>query len=185
MADLKTYDHVDLTELRQYFIDNGVKRTIKKGEHFCRMEHTTKEIGLVVSGVFGFMRPDSNGREQIFSFASAGEIVGAIVPLRPGRKSAFDIVALCQCEVLVVNADDMFFFMETLLPGFRLKLTDAIAYGFLMRGISFRCDTPEERYKELLKRVPKISSLIPMSAIATYLGITREAFSRLRSKLKT
>lgn len=184
MADLKTYDLIDLTAVRQFIAEHGEKRTIKKGEYFCRMEHTAKEIGLVMSGVFGFMRPDYNGRNQIGSFAASNEIIGAIVSLQPTRQSAFDVVALCQAEIMVVKADDMFDYMESIHPGFRLKLTNAIAYGFMMRMISFRCDRPEDRYIELMKRVPKITSMIPMSAIASYLGMTREAFSRLRSRMK-
>ncbi len=184
MPDLKVYDLIDLTAFRQLLTEHGVKRTIKKGEHFCRMEHSAKEIALVVSGVFGFMRPDSTGRNQIISFAAPGEIVGAIISLRPSRMSAFDVVALCPAEILVVNADEIFALMENDEPGFRYKLTDAIAYGFMMRMISFRCDKPEDRYSELLQRVPKISSMIPMSAIASYLGMTREAFARLRSRMK-
>ena len=184
MADLKLYDLIDLTALRQFIADHGEKRTMRKGEYFCRMEHTAKEIGLVVSGVFGFMRPDSTGRNQIVSLAAPDEIVGAIISLRPSRQSALDVVALCQAEILVVNADEMFDYMESIQPGFRLMLTDAIAYGFLMRMISFRCDKPAERYAELLKRIPKIASMIPMSAIASYLGMTREAFARLRSRIK-
>lgn len=184
MADLKIYDLLDLTELRNFITEHGEKRTIKKGEYFCRMEHTAKEIGLVVSGVFGFMRPDSNGRNQIISFAAPGEIVGAIISLRPTRMSAFDVVAICRAEILVVKADEIFGLMENIQPGFKLILTDAIAYGFMMRMISFRCDKPEDRYNELLERMPKIASMIPMSAIASYLGMTREAFSRLRSRMK-
>lgn len=184
MADLKIYDLLDLTELRNFITEHGEKRTIKKGEYFCQMEHTAKEIGLVVSGVFGFMRPDSNGRNQIGSFAASDEIIGAIVPLLPTRQSAFDVVALCQAEIWVVNTDEMFDYMESIHAGFRLKLANAIAYGFMMRMISFRCDKPEDRYNELLERMPKIASMIPMSAIASYLGMTREAFSRLRSRMK-
>ncbi|MDE5568642.1 MAG: Crp/Fnr family transcriptional regulator [Muribaculaceae bacterium] len=184
MADLKIYDLIDLTALRKLFEEHGEKRTVRKGEHFCRMEHTAKEIGLVVSGVFGFMRPDSKGRNQIISFAAHGDIVGAIISLRPTRMSAFDVVALCPAEILVVKADEIFGIMESIQPGFRLMLTDAIAYGFMMRMISFRCDKPEDRYTELLERMPKIASMIPMSAIASYLGMTREAFARLRSRLK-
>ena len=78
----------------------------------------------------------------------------------------------------------MFDEMEISYPGFKLMFTDAIAYGFMMRGISFRCDTLEERYQELLERIPDICNRISMSAIASYLGVSREAFARMRSRSK-
>lgn len=182
MADLRTYDLIDFTKVYQHFIDNGERRTLKKGECFCRLECPCREIALVKDGVFGFSRPDSNGRTQIFSFATKGEFIGAVISLRPTRLSAFDAKALCSSEILVLPMAALFEELETAYPGFRLMFTDAIAYGFMMRGISFRCDTPEERYLELLGRIPNICKWVSMSAIASYLGISREAFARMRGK---
>lgn len=182
MADLKTYDLIDLTEIYQYFKDNGERRTLKRGECFCRMECPVREIALVTDGVFGFSRPDSKGRTQILTFASTGEFVGAVISLRPTRLSGFDVKALCRSEVLSLPMNKMFDDLEDSYPGFRLAFTDAIAYGFMMRGISFRCDTPEERYSELLNRIPNICTRVSMASIASYLGISREAFARMRGR---
>lgn len=183
MADLKAYDLIDFTEVYQYFIDNGEKRTLKRGDFFCRVENPVREIALVTDGVFGFSRADDKGRTQIFAFASSGEFVGAVISLRPTRMSAFDVKALCRSEVLTVPMAKMFDDLEGRHPGFRLAFTDAIAYGFMMRGMSFRCDTPKDRYIELIGRMPDICSRIPMSDIAAYLGISREAFARMRGRL--
>lgn len=186
MADLKTYDIVDfavLGEMRRYFYAHGEKRILKKGEFFCRMEWPANEIGLVTDGVFGFSRPDYRGHPQILTLASKGELVGAVISLRPTKLSGFDVRALSRAEVLSLPMAKMFDDIETQHPGFRLMFTDAIAYGFMMRGIAFRCASAEERYNELRVRIPDICTRIPMSSIASYLGISREAFARMRGKL--
>lgn len=52
------------------------------------------------------------------------------------------------------------------------------------RVCSFLYDTPEERYEKLLKERPRIFERVPLYHVATYLGITRETLSRIRSKRK-
>lgn len=184
MADLKTYDLFNADALRTIILEHGREHKFKKGECFCRMECTAKEIGLVRNGVFGFSRPDGAGRDQILSLASTGEFVGAVISLYPTRRSAFDVTALCTSTVVSMPITGAFALAEELQPGFRSEFTEAIAYGFMMRGISFRCDKPEERYVELVARIPNICDVISMSAIASYLGLSREAFARLRGRMK-
>ncbi|WP_286411151.1 Crp/Fnr family transcriptional regulator [Myroides marinus] len=43
--------------------------------------------------------------------------------------------------------------------------------------------TYEERYLNLLKRSPKIVQLIPQKFIASYLGITTQSLSRIKSRV--
>lgn len=183
MSDLKTYDVFDMEPLRKCFMHHGEYRFLRRGDCFCRIESQAREIGMVCSGGFGFSRPDANGRDHLLSMAFKGDLIGAYISLRPGRLSAFDVRALCPSEVIVMPLASMISVMEEELPGFRLDFSDAIAYGFMMRAISFRCETAEERYRELLDRIPDVRKLMPMSAIASYLGMTREAFARMRRRI--
>lgn len=44
--------------------------------------------------------------------------------------------------------------------------------------------SPEEKYRTLLKHSPKIIQRFPLKHIASYLGMTPETLSRVRSKIK-
>jgi hypothetical protein len=48
---------------------------------------------------------------------------------------------------------------------------------------SYIKNTPEERYKELLKTNPHIIKRIPQHYIASYLGITSVSLSRIRNRV--
>lgn len=183
MPDLHTYDLLNFAGAKPMFESYGSCRMFKRGDYFCRMESPAREIGLVISGGFGFSRPDHKGHDQILSLAFEGEFVSAIIALLPGRRSAFDVRALCPSELRVLPLDFFFDKMEEMNPGFRLELTTVLAYGIMMRCISCRCDTPEDRYKDLLQRVPDVRKFVPMSTIASYLGLSREAFARMRSRI--
>jgi len=51
------------------------------------------------------------------------------------------------------------------------------------RALFLRTQSPEQRYQHLLNKHPNIDQLTTTANIASYLGLTRETFSRLRSKL--
>lgn len=49
---------------------------------------------------------------------------------------------------------------------------------------SFILDTPEQRYKHLVKENPELVSRLPKQFIASYLGITPVSLSRIRTRIK-
>jgi CRP/FNR family transcriptional regulator, anaerobic regulatory protein len=48
---------------------------------------------------------------------------------------------------------------------------------------SLLLQSPEERYVQLLRERPKVVQRVPQYMIASYLGITPEALSRIRRRL--
>lgn len=51
------------------------------------------------------------------------------------------------------------------------------------RSSSFLLQTPEERYKQFVKDCPAVVNRVPQYMIASYLGITPEALSRIRARM--
>ena len=185
MADLKVYDVFDMSPLSDYMRQEGELRTLMRGVHFCNIGVCAQNMGLVKSGAFAFMRPDYKGNNQTCSLAFAGEIIGAYVSTVLGRSSELDVVALCRSEVYVIPVDAVINYMDReLKPGYRTDFTHAVAYGLMMRAISSRCDSVEARYRELLTRVPDLNKHMSNAAITSYLGISREAFARMRAKMR-
>ncbi len=50
---------------------------------------------------------------------------------------------------------------------------------------SFLYDSPEERYKKLVKSRPKVIQSVPQYYIASYLGIKPESLSRIRKRISS
>ncbi|WP_295727833.1 hypothetical protein [uncultured Muribaculum sp.] len=182
MADLKLYDVFDLTPLRDFLRSNGEPRVFSKGECFCRFGTPSQKIGVVNSGGFAFMRPDYKGDNQTCSLAFRDELVGAYISRMPGRVAEFDVCAVCRSEISVMPVDEMIAHISDISPTYGYEFVYAIAYGFMMRAIAYRCESVDARYTELLTRVPDIHRFMSNSAIASYLGVTRETFARMRAK---
>lgn len=69
-------------------------------------------------------------------------------------------------------------FAQMMLQMFALRQTH-----YVNEFISFIRDTPEQRYKNLLKEHPHIVQRVPQHYIASYLGITSVHLSRIKSKI--
>jgi len=64
-----------------------------------------------------------------------------------------------------------------------LKVTSQRQLHYMNEFVSFIRDTPEQRYKNLLKERPHIVKRVPMHYIASYLGITRVHLSRIKAAM--
>lgn len=183
MSDLAIYDIFDIGTIRRFITGHGEVLSLRRGDLFVRMGDKAGWIGLVRSGMFGYRHSDHKGEDRTMTFAFAGDLVGAYIAL-PGRRSMFDVVALCPSSVIRIPYTELVEFMDRECPpGYRTKLTEAIAFGFMKRAMEYRCVSPESRFRELLAREPDVVDMIPMSYIASWLGISREAFARLRRRI--
>ncbi|UUC44957.1 Crp/Fnr family transcriptional regulator [Flavobacterium cerinum] len=57
-------------------------------------------------------------------------------------------------------------------------------YGYIalqQRIMSLLTETAEERYNNLIKKLPRLIQRVPKKLLASYLGVTRETLSRLKS----
>ena len=103
------------------------------------------------------------------------------------KKSAskFSVMAVTDIKCRTITSGDLEIAYEK-IPSLR-----DIAYEMLMVGfvnISNRLESlltqnPEQRYRELLNENPKLLHKIPLKMIASYLGITDVALSRIRKRI--
>jgi CRP-like cAMP-binding protein len=103
------------------------------------------------------------------------------------KKSAskFSVMAVTDIKCRTITSVDLEIAYKKIRP-----LRD-IAYKMLMVGfvnISNRLESqltlnPEQRYKKLLNENPKLLHNIPLKMIASYLGVTDVALSRIRKRI--
>ena len=64
----------------------------------------------------------------------------------------------------------------------RLLMTRLIFY--MNQHASFILDSPEKRYRNLMRENPELVSRVPQQYIASYLGVTPVSLSRIRARIK-
>ena len=138
---------------------------------------------FVKRGLLRSFTIDEKGKEHIFMFASQGWIIADIESQEFNKPTALYIDALEDSEVVVF--DRTCFKVES-LTDVQLRennhlLSRRVAV-LQRRVIMLMSASAKQRYEAFLKTFPEIPNRVPQKMIASYLGITPEALSKIRSE---
>jgi len=128
---------------------------------------------------------NNRGKDVTFQFFLENEGVSSIESFRSGEPSLFTIESIEPSTILKISKKNFEkIFMEN--ADYKKYLDEIIFKRLTFYSrlfMSYIKNTPEERYKELLKTNPQIIKRIPQHYIASYLGITSVSLSRIRNRV--
>lgn len=140
---------------------------------------------LILEGIVRVYYTTEQGREFNKGFAGKNEFVGSVSSVIGNIPSRFSIQALADTTAALLPRSSI----ERMYDRHRCwdRFGRIVAERSLI-AIEKRegeiLDTLEEQYLHLLKSQPEISAKIPQYHIASYLGITDVALSRLKGRMK-
>ncbi len=172
-----------LNELKRMILECGERTEIAKGDYFVEAGKYCGRIAYICRGGFKCTCTDSRGRERIMSFMFDGEFIADYIPARNGSPSMLGIRAMEDSVVYVIEIGRYRSFFEREIDGhvYVNKFIEVLAFGYMCKIMSLTCETPEERYFGLRKRVPDIFLRVNLKDIASYIGVTPETLSRMRT----
>jgi CRP-like cAMP-binding protein len=143
---------------------------IKKGQIIQRKDDLNSSVYVVETGLLRSYSIDEKGKEHIFMFASEDWIIADNVSLNEPCDLFID--ALEDSVILQVE--------KRFDKGHEIeKLIKRI--GVLQKRIIMLLSAPAiERYEHFLESYPEIVQRVPQKMIASYLGITPEALSKVK-----
>lgn len=162
-----------------------VKRYIKKKRNIVNEGEVSRYLFFVLTGSLRSYTIDSGGNEHIMQFAFEGHWVSDLASFITQSPGDTIIEAIEEAEVLLLPHHELELLLEKLptLEKFFRHLYQS-AYVALQKRVNVRqSKTAKERYKELIIKQPNIAKRIPLLYIASYLGITAESLSRVRSAM--
>jgi len=132
----------------------------------------------VHKGLLRLYFSDTNGKNHNFMFASEGWICGDLEAIGLDIECTLTIEAIEDCEVEVLPP--MFPSQNNPQEEFEKMFRRA---GTLQRRVLMMMSTSAlERYEHFLELYPDLSSRLSQRHIASYLGITPQALSKLRAQ---
>jgi len=147
---------------------------ISKGQVVQQSGELNTKVYIVKSGLLRSYLIDDKGKEHIFMFAPEGWVLGDNVP--PHLPSELFIDALENSEVIVLGKEKEKNFD-------RDKILNRLAV-LQKRIIMLMSASAIERYEHFIENYPDISKRVPQRMIASYLGITPEALSKVKGERK-
>ena len=162
----------------------AVPRTLDKGDHLLREGEVAAHVAFVETGLLRYYYL-ADGREHTGQFFFPGQLVTDVASFVRRSPALQNLDALEPTRVLLIaRADlDALYDADPAFERFGRRLfQDALAYSQL-RTASLLRDSAEGRYLALLDERPKVMEAVPLQTVASYLGVTPEALSRIRRRV--
>ncbi len=159
------------------------KLNVKKGTCLLKENEVCSSIFFISQGCCkSFYNKD--GKEINTAFYFEDDFFTNIVSLKSGEKSKYYIKA---CENSKVIKLDKFTLLEAYkksqeIESFGRKILELIIKKQEEQLDDFKLLTPAQRYNNVILKHPDILQRISLTQISSYLGISRETLSRIRSK---
>ncbi len=157
-------------------------RSLDKSEFFANAGTNPGTVAFVASGLFRMFYLRSDGRELNKSFVTSHDFIGCFEALLSGDQNQLFI----ECLIPAVLLEFDYSFANSLYEHhvywqrFGRLLAERLYVKKARREAGLLMDNALQRYESFLAEYAKLEKRIPDYHIASYLGITPEALSRLK-----
>ena len=160
--------------------------TFKKGEYFVRIGDIPDKMGFIWSGLFRVFYLTEQGDERILVFRNENRFLSAFSAFLEGQPSWYGIQALEPSVLLCIHINEYKRLVaeHPYWSQISRRYVESIFLEKEKREREFLSENAETRYLNFRKNYPDIESRVPQYQVASYLGITPVALSRIRKSLR-
>jgi CRP-like cAMP-binding protein len=163
-----------------------VSQSFQKGEVFIHAGSVPSKFAFVVKGLFRSFYRDAKGNEFTKGFFSENSFIVSYTAMVNESKSHYTIEALEDATIDIID----YTLWKTLYANhtcWHPLLVALLEKGFAKkeaREREFLLYNAEERYRSFLQEYPQLEERIKQHLVASYLGITPVALSRIRRSMR-
>ncbi len=171
------------TELEQ-FLKLFSKRTLEEGEYFLQAGDRSIELAFVNAGLLRFFYQSEDGKEFNKSFIPENQFAAAYSAFLIDRPARFCIQALEESHLLVCSLKPVIELFDEHRCWERLGriLAEQLYIKKETREAEFLLDDAETRYRNFQRTYPGLEDRLAQYHVASYLGVTPVALSRIRRR---
>ena len=180
-------NYIPLNEEEKKLFDGRVtQRNIKRRQMILQEGFVCRHYSFVVKGCFRMYGVDAKGVEHNIQFAAENDWITDIGSFHREKPSKLFIEAIEPSVILQIEKQDLYFLYRS-IPKldriFKVIVENKFVelQNHVLQNIS---STAQERYLNFLEQYPQLALRLPNTQIASYIGITPEFLSKIRSELK-
>ena len=159
---------------------------IRKGDYLFQQGDFANRLYFLHSGLVRYVSVSDEGKEFTQTFAKSPRMIGSTKAMVTETRVLFGIQALEDCMMSSYPWQAFYAQMRQDI-GFLecyAKFLERIFMTKEERENAFVKHSAERRYLDFCMTYPELKNTIPQQQIASYIGITPVALSRIRQKLK-
>lgn len=156
--------------------------TLKKGDYFSEAGKIARQVAFVSEGVLRVCYYNNKGIEITRYFIDEQNFAVDLNSLTLQIPSSEYIQAIMNCRLIVFSTDGLKELSQKIV-GWDAIINQITAKSLIekVNRISpMLAEDASSRYINFLERFPALANRIPLSFLASYLGITQSSLSRIR-----
>jgi CRP-like cAMP-binding protein len=159
-------------------------RNVHAGEVLIPSGSVARQLFFITQGILKVFTLNEKGNEVTHFFLKENQFCTILNSLTNNVSAEEGIAAACDASLIVFHKQELLQLYER-LPYLK-ELFGSIMHQALMDKIQTRNaymgEDASTRYKKFISRQPEIALRVPLSDVASYLGITPQSLSRIRRK---
>ena len=183
LQEVEKHIKVD-AEIERFFYEECETQTIEKGKLLSEQNHYNRNIYFVEEGMLRMFYYE-NGKDITSNFYSEGKITANIDTIFKNELSKNNIETIEKSIITTCNYQKLENLCSVSLTAvnFSRYILGNLMIQMSKRISSLQFMTAKEKYAQLLEENPNIILRAPLGMIASYLGISQETLSRIRSEI--
>ena len=167
--------------LQKYFVETSFQRN-----EFLTKDGTTEQyLYYIKSGIVRWFAYDNKANECTFDFAFSGDFANSYQSFKTQTPSTLCLQALTNvvCYKIHQNTLNTIILENIELSHLFIEILESLFIRKIQRELSLIKNSPQENYEYLMKKEPYLIKNVPLQYIASYIGITPQALSRIRKRI--
>ena len=167
----------------EQFRARAIIKKLRKKQYLLQEGDICHYNSFIAKGCMRLYHVGNNGAEHILKFAVENWWIADYESYNSGNPAKNNIDALEDSELVMIEKNDLDELSKTIpnFQQFREKLDARSFDANQNRILSNISDTAEKRYENFIEKYPFFFNRVPLHMVASYLGLTRETLSRIRS----
>lgn len=168
-----------------FFVSKMKTRFYPKKSLLLEKGEVENMLCYIEKGAIRYFVPKSANEGVTFGFRHEDEFSSAYDSLISRRPSYYSLEAMDDCMLWCITYDDLQDIYANTRSGNVIGrlFAEANLIEKWRRELSFLDKTAEERYLDIFNRRPQLFQQVPLKYLASYIGVTPQALSRIRKRI--
>lgn len=160
--------------------------TLTKEAYFSEAGKIARQVAFIVDGVMRVCYYNNKGEEITKYFIEENNLVVDLESFDNKIPSSSYVQAITDCRLIIFSRQDWEELLNTIIGW------DAIVHKIISKALLQKierrsplvAEDATTRYLTFMEKYPAIANRIPLSYLASYLGITQSSLSRIRKNIR-
>ncbi|WP_447642843.1 MULTISPECIES: Crp/Fnr family transcriptional regulator [Chitinophagaceae] len=164
----------------------AVVKNIKKDQYYLEAGKVQREIIFLTEGIIRVCYYNNKGVEVTKYFFDETHFIADVNSFYQGISTTEYLQAVTDCTYIAISKDAMEELSMTIIEWDDIvaKITAKTMAEKVNKISSMMAEDAKERYIAFFEKFPKLANRIPLSYLASYLGITQSSLSRIRKNIR-